>query len=86
MAHLCEQIALQFYPHLSKEEKSTEMKTLWTHIRKIWIKTNQNVMTFNQFRVLWQSKSLHSDVIGKKKMIYLKTFSAKKKKINRNQS
>lgn len=36
-------------------------------------------MTFNQFKLLWQSKDLHSDVIGEKNIIYLKTFSAKKK-------
>lgn len=37
-------------------------------------------MTFNHFRHLWQSKNSHTDVIGEKKIIYLKNFSAKKKK------
>lgn len=53
------------------------MKTVWTHIRKILINANQNVMTFNHFRLLWQSKSAHTDVIGEKKIIYLKIFSEK---------
>lgn len=42
-------------------------------------------MTFNQFRLIWQSKDLYSDVIGEKNIIYLKTFSAKKNQTKNQQ-